>query len=1010
MKECPSHPRAVSYFADQYDRFRWAIDRADKPGLRSPQAGALHALAAHFSHERSGARPIRREPAIITMPTGSGKTAVLMALPYIVQAQRALVVTPSRLVREQIADDFEQLAVLRRIGVLDPDVPLPSVRSISGRITSDQQWEELRGVDLVVGTPSSLSPTIEAVPQPPTDLFDLVLVDEAHHTAAASWRGLIDAFPNAKRALFTATPFRRDRREIIGSFVYTYELADAWRDGTFGEVLYSPVDPVLGQSHDESIAAAAVAQLRQDLEDGLDHRLLVRTASQSRARELLELYRSQEVAVDLILGEHGLRHVRRTIKRLKEGDLQAIVCVDMFGEGFDLPQLKIAALHAPHRSLAVTLQFIGRFARTTGEKLGKARFFAVATDMQVERTALYEQGAAWDLLIPNLSAARVRREREVKEALATFTDLPSEDAGKGSAPGGEALPLVVARDTADVSLFSLRPYHHIKILRAPHGVDVSLPLAFPQGLNVVLQKISPKHNAVVYVTKESSRPDWATTDHFDGVEHDLFVIVHDPRTKLVFICASRRSETMYEYFARALAPVGGPPLRGVPAPVLNKALLDLDDPVFFNVGLANAVAANQAESYRVLMGSSAQDAIGRADARSFRRGHWFCGATEGGKRITLGLSSASKLWSNTSDTIPGLVRWCHEIGKKLVDRRTPATSSNIDWLATGEEAKAIPDEVLFADWPAEFFGHPRVVEYASAAGEGSQSQLLELDLYVKEADRSSIRLMLEDDEGNAFEYVFALDGDTLVKPVKPDEEVVVVAGRDRIPLSALLSQFPPRFYTTTYGCVDGYVWHPPRPIGDRPFDHDQFVSWRWNDLGIDPENECAASKDGRLSIHEGLERELLNGHADILYYDHGSGEMADYVEVYPAADGEDGDTVVRFYHCKGTKGANAGGRVGDAYEVCGQAAKSMTWARRDALLSAMKRRLMRKRPSRFVRGSQVDAERLLGPGKRVVLEIVIVQPGFSKAKLDGDLGLLLAAADEYLVTGPCRRLTVIGSE
>lgn len=42
-------------------------------------------------------------------------------------------------------------------------------------------------------------------------------------------------------------------------------------------------------------------------------------------------------------------------------------------------------------------------------------------------------------------------------------------------------------------------------------------------------------------------------------------------------------------------------------------------------------------------------------------------------------------------------------------------------------------------------------------------------------------------------------------------------------------------------------------------------------------------------------------------------------------------------------------------------------------------------------------------------DLVIVQPGFSKAKLETDLGLLLATADGFITTGPCRRLTVIGS-
>ena len=35
----------------------------------------------------------------------------------------------------------------------------------------------------------------------------------------------------------------------------------------------------------------------------------------------------------------------------------------MLGEGFDLPALKVAVVHDPQKSLAVTLQFIGRFTR-----------------------------------------------------------------------------------------------------------------------------------------------------------------------------------------------------------------------------------------------------------------------------------------------------------------------------------------------------------------------------------------------------------------------------------------------------------------------------------------------------------------------------------------------------------------------------------------------------------------------------------------------------------------------
>lgn len=80
------------------------------------------------------------------------------------------------------------------------------------------------------------------VPSPPGDLFDIVLVDEAHHSAAETWNDLMNAFPFAYRILFTATPFRRDNREIKAKPVYYYPLARAYDEKTFGEVTYFPVE------------------------------------------------------------------------------------------------------------------------------------------------------------------------------------------------------------------------------------------------------------------------------------------------------------------------------------------------------------------------------------------------------------------------------------------------------------------------------------------------------------------------------------------------------------------------------------------------------------------------------------------------------------------------------------------------------------------------------------------------------------------------------------------------
>src|SRR5205807_2136597 len=73
---------------------------------------------------------------------------------------------------------------------------------------------------------------------------------------------------------------------------------------------------------------------------------------------------------------------REFLQRLRTKQSRVVICVDMFGEGFDFPELKIAALHDRHKSLAITLQFIGRFTRSTSS-IGEASVVANIADESV---------------------------------------------------------------------------------------------------------------------------------------------------------------------------------------------------------------------------------------------------------------------------------------------------------------------------------------------------------------------------------------------------------------------------------------------------------------------------------------------------------------------------------------------------------------------------------------------------------------------------------------------------
>lgn len=983
----------MSYFLDHYPDFRWPLARDGRAGFRLPQSGALHALAAHFS--------THREPAIVTMPTGSGKTAVLAGAPFVLGAERALVLTPSRLVREQIAADLGQLRILRALGALAADVPGPKVESVRKRITAMDQWDALAANDVVVGIPSSLNASLEDVPMPPAGLFDLVLVDEAHHSAAKSWRLLLDQFPSARHALFTATPFRRDRREIGGRFVFTYELRDAFHDGVFGRLTYEPVDPVPGEDPDVAIARQASARLAADREAGFNHLIMVRTGTRVRAELLAEIYsRETTLRLQTVLGTHSLRYVTRVIEHLRSSELDGVICVDMFGEGFDLPNLKVAALHAPHKSLAVTLQFIGRFARTTGESLGSATFLAPASDMLIERERLYRQGAAWEEIIPNLSAARVREERETREVLETFEPV--------AAAGGGDADVVASDQLADLSLHTLKPYHHVKVLRAGPDVDLSKVIQFPTGYDVVFHRYSPEHAAAVYVTREVARPDWSTVEHFDGTRYELFVIHHHQESGLLFICTSRRIDQLYEHLAAVYAPEGAQPLRGLSLSRLNKVLLGLEAPRFFHIGKKNALAANRSVSYETIAGPNADDSLAQSDARAYRRGHWFCSAMEEGAKTTIGLSSASKVWSNATTRIPQLITWCDRLAVKIASKRTPKTASGLDLLPTGEDATAIPPGVMYVNWHQDAFAHPVSVRCTLPDGTVLRRQLLDFDLRVESADEVTIRTVIEDEFVTyRFNYSFATA--RCVEPAAENDSEIVLDGiSDGVPLVTYLNQNPPTFYTADFTCLDGFTVHAASLEAGILFDADRFETPDWVAENVDIESEVECPADGRRSIHQYLEDELAAGTADVVFYDHGTGEIADFVTLTIKGN----ETHVVLYHCKASGGADAGERVDDAYEVCGQVAKSTGWSDRRRLREAIAHRFgTRQGRSRFVRGDIATVERALGDGRyiRLVMQIVAIQPGLSRAKLSGKVGAVLAAVDDFIYGGPCGRLRVMGS-
>ncbi|MAO97348.1 MAG: DEAD/DEAH box helicase, partial [Citromicrobium sp.] len=295
----------------------------------------------------------------------------------------------------------------------------------------------LREANVIVALPNTLEACEPEARRVLLEGCTDLMVDEAHHITASTWSSVRDQFSEKRIIQFTATPFRRDSQRIDGRIIFNFKLGDAQSAGYYRPINLIAVEEYGEQlRRDQRIASAALEALRRDRQTlGLDHLLMARTKTKERAAELLAIYSSlaPEFRPVMVYSGSGRTVPNREalVQLLDRGPdgSRIVICVDMLGEGFDLPNLKVAELHDTHKSLAITLQFIGRFTRKGDPgKIGEATVVTNIADPEAEQRLadLYAQGADWDRLIRRLSEERIVEElrlQDVVDKLRTSGDL-----------------------------------------------------------------------------------------------------------------------------------------------------------------------------------------------------------------------------------------------------------------------------------------------------------------------------------------------------------------------------------------------------------------------------------------------------------------------------------------------------------------------------------------------------------------------------------------------------------
>ena len=357
--------------------------------LRETQIEAYQALYRFF--QEGG------KTGIIQIPVGCGKSGIAAIAPFGIAEGRVLIVAPNLTIKEGLFESLDitnrQKCFLRRRGVLSNSNmiggPLTCTLDTGNISICEKSHIVISNIHQLVTNPEKWLKKFQR------NFFDLIIVDEAHHAPANSWKMVLDHFEKAKVINMTATPFRSDRKEIDGELVYRYPFKKATFNGyikrlkawyaapseleftakgetriyNFEEVLNMREEDwfsrgiALSEPCNQTIVDNSLEKLEDLRKTGTHHQLIAVACSVIHAKKISAMYNARGFNSDVIFSQLDEEKKQRVKRRLTSGELDCIIQVQMLGEGFDHPKLSVAAIFRPFRTLVPYIQFVGRILR-----------------------------------------------------------------------------------------------------------------------------------------------------------------------------------------------------------------------------------------------------------------------------------------------------------------------------------------------------------------------------------------------------------------------------------------------------------------------------------------------------------------------------------------------------------------------------------------------------------------------------------------------------------------------
>lgn len=932
-------------------------------GLRPPQIGGVFAALGFERSDDSSA-------ATLVMPTGTGKTETILSIVVAGHFKKTLVVVPSDPLREQTKDKFVQLGLLRQLGLINDQVANPIVTTIRHGVNDEDDLQELLQSNVIVASASALSKFTNDFLNKLTAACSHLIVDEAHHITAATWARIKVRFKNKSVFQFTATPFRNDCSRVEGRIIFNYPLKKAQDEGYFKPIHFHPVREFVDEFSDKAISEKAIELLRADLKDGFDHIVMARAGTIKRATQIFELY-AKEKDLNPVLINSKVKKKTEVLQAIKNREHRIIVCVDMLGEGFDLPQLKISAIHDPHKSINIMLQFTGRFTRTA-KNVGDAKFIANIANPNVNESLeeLYKENSDWNNVISDISSRKISDEKEYQTFRSEFS-IQSKLLDLGLTPS-------ISTTVYRMRLATWTPAQFQKFSQKQFQIVDSI--------------LNDEKNTLVFSVKSYIPVGWTSSKELFDESWDLYIAYYDKNTDLLFIHSSAK-----DGLVKRLVKLVAKDASQVQGEHVFRSLAGLKRLKLQNVGLNKN---KKGLRYTMHTGTEINEQIPDIEANRATKSNIFGKGYEKGELVSIGCSHKGKIWAMDSDSMDKWIAWCKGIGLKILDDSID-TNEVMKTAMQTEELDFYPDiPPLSIEWPVSLLRKNETkVTITSAKWE---SNLINCELLVAEkqdGNARSLNITLRTEHGDSrIISTIAKKGEATFNSC---DNLDIKFGEQTLQLSEYFNENPPTIFMADTSVVDGGFRYYTNEEYAYLYERNNTEDWDWAGVDISVESQTSNKIANSIQYHT---IQQIKDDYDVVFDDDGAGEVADVVAI---KNNDDKELIIDLFHCKYCAKKNGitapGARVDDVYQVAGQAEKSIKWfADKEKLIVRLmereRSRLKQGKSSRIDKGRYEDLIHLAKVARYASfkLGVAIVQPAISKAKVSNEQLSILGATAAYI--------------